>query len=76
MGFEGRRDYGAIGSVCNLASRLCDEARAGQILIGARVHAEVEDLIDAERMPDMQLKGFGSPVEVWSVLGLKEDIRG
>jgi CheY-like chemotaxis protein len=76
MGFEGRRDYGAIGSVCNLASRLCDEARAGQILIASRVYTEVEHLVDAEPILDLQLKGFGSPVEAWSVLGLREEPRG
>jgi CheY-like chemotaxis protein len=72
MGFEGRRDYGAIGTVCNLASRLCDEAKAGQILIGARVHAEVDRIVDAERVGDLDLKGFPSPVEAWSVLRLKD----
>lgn len=72
MGFEGRRDYGAIGSVCNLASRLCDEARAGQILIGSRVYTEVEQLVDVERIPDLVLKGFPGPVEAYSVIGLRD----
>jgi class 3 adenylate cyclase len=76
MGFEGRRDYGAIGSVCNLASRLCDEAKAGQILIGARVYSEVELLVDAERVGDLNLKGFTAPVEAWAVLGLKDATGG
>jgi adenylate cyclase len=74
MGFEGRRDYGAIGTVCNLASRLCDEAHGGQILIGARVHSEVEGAVKAERVADLKLKGFASPVEAWSVLRLKDDV--
>jgi class 3 adenylate cyclase len=71
MGFEGRRDYAAVGSAVNLGSRLCDEAADGQILIGQRAYAEVEDIIDAERVPDFDLKGFSAPVPAWSVLGLK-----
>lgn len=75
MGFEGRRDYGAIGSVCNLASRLCDEAKSGQILIGARAYTEVEQIVDAEHLPELGLKGFSAPVDAWSVRGLREDAR-
>jgi len=44
IGFEGRWDYGAIGTVTNLAARLCSEAEAGQILISSRVAALVEEL--------------------------------
>jgi adenylate cyclase len=73
MGFEGRRDYGAIGTVCNLASRLCDEALDGQILIGSRAYAHVEGAVDAEQLPQVDLKGFASPVEVWNVVGLRSD---
>ena len=72
MGFEGRRDYGAIGSVCNLASRLCDEAQNGQILIGQGVHATIEGRVDAEPAGLLTLKGFASPVEAWSVVGTKD----
>jgi class 3 adenylate cyclase len=60
-----------VGSAVNLGSRLCDEAADGQILIGQRAYAEVEDIIDAERVPDLDLKGFSAPVPAWSVLGLK-----
>jgi hypothetical protein len=57
IGFEGRLDYGAIGTVTNLAARLCGEAGAGQILISARVASAVEVLIEAEDMGPLALKG-------------------
>ena len=72
IGFEGRFDYGAIGPVTNLAARLCDEAGPGQILISQRVYAEVEELVEAEPMPDVVLKGFLKPVAVFTVLGVKK----
>jgi len=71
IGFEGRLDYGAIGAVTNLASRLCGEADGGQILISARVAAAVEGLIDAESMGPITLKGLARPVPIWSVRGLR-----
>ena len=58
IGFEGRWDYGAIGTVTNLAARLCGEARPGQVLISQRVLAAVEDLVDVETVGDLHLKGF------------------
>jgi class 3 adenylate cyclase len=70
IGFEGRLDYGAIGTVTNLAARLCGEAKGGQILISARVAAAVEDMIDAEDMGPLTLKGLARPVPIWSVRGL------
>jgi DNA-binding NarL/FixJ family response regulator len=72
IGFEGRFDYGAIGPVTNLAARLCDEAGPGQILISQRVYAEVEELVEAERMADVVLKGFLKPEAAFNVLGLKQ----
>jgi len=72
IGFEGRLDYGAIGSVTNLASRLCAEAGNGQILISQRVHAEANTLVDAELVGELRLKGFQRPVAAYSVRGLKE----
>ncbi len=72
IGFEGRFDYGAIGPVTNLASRLCDEARGGQILISQRVHAAVEELIEAEPVGEFELKGFHRPIMAYNVLHLKE----
>jgi adenylate cyclase len=70
IGFEGRLDYGAIGTVTNLAARLCGEAAAGQILISARVAAAVEELIEAADVGPLALKGLARPVPIWSVLGL------
>lgn len=71
IGFEGRFDYGAIGTVMNLASRLSDEARPGQILVSRRVHAMVEDLVDAESLGEMSLKGFLKPVPAFNILTVK-----
>jgi len=73
IGFEGRFDYGAIGTVTNLASRLCDEARPGQILVSQRVYAMVENLVEAEPMEDLTLRGFHRPVSAFNILGLKGD---
>ncbi|HEX7784742.1 MAG TPA: response regulator [Methylomirabilota bacterium] len=76
IGFEGRWDYGAIGTVTNLAARLCGEATSGQILISARLAATVEDLIEAEAVGPLSLKGLARPIPTWSVLGLKSPSRG
>jgi class 3 adenylate cyclase len=70
IGFEGRYDYGAVGTVLNLASRLCDAAGPGQIVVGPRVLAEVEELVEVEPLGEVQLKGFSKPVEVFSVSSL------
>src|SRR6202041_346283 len=58
IGFEGRRDYAAIGTVSNVASRLCDEAKPGQILISPRVLTKVENAIEVEPVGEFELKGF------------------
>ena len=71
IGFEGRFDYGAIGTVTNLASRLCDEADAGQVLISQRVYAAVEELVDVEPVGELALKGLHRPVTAYKVLRLK-----
>ena len=68
IGFEGRYDYGAVGSVMNLASRLCDEALPGQIVVSRRVLAEVEEFADVEPVGALTLKGFGKPVDAFAVL--------
>jgi class 3 adenylate cyclase len=70
IGFEGRVDYGAIGTVTNLAARLCGEAAAGEILVSARVASELENLIDAEELGRVSLKGLARPVQVWRVRDL------
>ena len=76
IGFEGRLDYGAIGTVTNLAARLCGEARGGQILISARVTAAVEDMIDAEDVGPITFKGLARPFQTWSVRGLRSPGSG
>ncbi len=71
IGFEGRYDYGALGPVTNLASRLSTEAEPGQTLIAQRVFAAVEDAVDAAPVGELELKGFGRPVVAYEVRGLR-----
>jgi class 3 adenylate cyclase len=71
IGFEGRWDYGAIGTVTNLAARLCGEAKGGQILVSPRVAGTLENLINLEEVGKLTLKGFSRPVPTFSALGLK-----
>jgi adenylate cyclase len=71
IGFEGRYDYGALGPVTNLASRLSTQAQAGQILISQRVFAAVEDALDARPVGELELKGFGRPVAAYEVSALR-----
>ncbi len=72
IGFEGRWDYGAIGTVTNLAARLCGEAQPGQILISQRLLAKADALVEAEPVGDLHLKGFLKPVPAFNVLRLKQ----
>jgi class 3 adenylate cyclase len=73
IGFEGQFNYGAVGTVTNLAARLCAEALGGQILISQRVYASVEHLVEAEPVPgELLLKGFVKPVQAYNVQRLKE----
>ncbi len=74
IGFEGRFDYGAIGTTTNLASRLCEEAQAGQILVSQRVYAAVEELVETESLGQIALRGFLQPVPTFNVLKLKEGL--
>ena len=71
IGFEGRSDYAAIGSVTNLAARLCSEAQAGQILVTQRVMSATEDVVVAEHVGDVALRGFSQPFTVFGVTGYK-----
>jgi class 3 adenylate cyclase len=71
IGFEGRWDYGAIGTVTNLASRLCGEARPGQILISQRLLATVETLVEVEPVGELTLKGFHRAVTAYNVVRLQ-----
>jgi class 3 adenylate cyclase len=72
IGFEGRFDYAAIGTVTNLAARLCGEAQGRQILISQRVYAAVESLVHAQPLEDLVLKGFLTPVPAFNVIDLKD----
>lgn len=74
IGFDGRYDYGAVGSVMNLASRLCDEAGSGQILVSERVVSEVEELVDAEPAGQLTLKGFVKPVGAFRIVDAKSQL--
>ncbi|HEY2940049.1 MAG TPA: adenylate/guanylate cyclase domain-containing protein [Gaiellaceae bacterium] len=71
IGFEGRYDYGALGPVSNLASRLSTKAGPGQTLISQPVYAAVEDAVEAEPVGELELKGFGRPVTAYEVRGLR-----
>ena len=68
IGFEGRFDYAAIGTVSNVASRLCDEAKPGQILISPRVFMAVKDAVTVEPVGEFTLKGIGRPLAAYNVL--------
>ena len=68
IGFEGRFDYAAIGTVSNVASRLCDEAKPGQILISPRVFMAVEDAVTVEPVGEFTLKGIRRPMAAYNVL--------
>ena len=72
IGFEGRFDYAAIGTVTNVASRLCDKAQGGQVLISQRVFGAVEELVDVEPLGELALKGLNRPVTVYNLLRVKE----
>ena len=71
IGFEGRLDYGAIGTVTNLAARLCGEANPTDILVSQRVAGAVEDFVTLESVGPLTLKGFARPVPAFRVLGLR-----
>jgi len=74
VGFEGRSDYAAIGAVTNLASRLADEATAGQVLITQPLHAEVEDDVEVEPMGELTLKGFRRLIPAFNVIAVREPV--
>jgi adenylate cyclase len=74
VGFEARSDYAALGTVTNLASRLADEAAAGQILIAQRLYAEIEDAVEVESIGEFALKGFQRPVAAFNVVGIREPV--
>jgi adenylate cyclase len=69
IGFEGRWDYAAIGTVTNLASRLCTEAEAGKIFVSQRVASAIEARVELEEEPDLVLKGFSRRVIAYTLVG-------
>jgi class 3 adenylate cyclase len=70
IGFEGRFDYAAIGSVVNLAARLCAEAKPWQLLVSQRVQAACDQVVVTELLGDLDLRGFADPVRAYNVRGL------
>src|SRR4029453_11126321 len=75
IGFEGRFDYGALGPVANLASRLSTTAAEGQTLIGQHVFAATEDAVETSPVGTLDLKGFGRPVAAYEVRRLRQRSR-
>jgi class 3 adenylate cyclase len=69
IGYEGRFDYAAIGTVSNVASRLCDEAKPGQILISPRVLTKVENAVTVEPVGEFELKGIRRPLAAYNLVG-------
>ncbi len=71
IGYEGRWDYACIGSVTNLAARLCSEAKGGQVLTNQKTLTRVEDIVDSEALGEVTLKGISHPVAAFNVTGFK-----
>jgi adenylate cyclase len=74
IGFEGRFQYSVTGTVANLASRLCDQATNGEILVDAKVHSQVSGLAEMEPMGELNLKGFHRPVRAFNVRRLRAEL--
>ena len=72
VGFEGRFEYTALGTVVNTAARLCAEARADQILISQKVYAAADELLEVEAVGELALKGLSKPMPVHNVVALRE----
>lgn len=72
IGFEGRRDYAAIGSVTNLAARLCNEAKGGQILTNQKTLSALEPLVESEPLGPITVKGFVQPIEAFNIRRLRQ----
>jgi adenylate cyclase len=76
IGFEGRYDYGAVGNAVILASRLSGIAQAGQNLVSQRVYAAIDEMVDAEAVEGLQLKGFSHVMTAYAVTSLREATIG
>lgn len=70
IGFDGRLDYGAVGTVTNMAARLCGEAKGGQILTNRKTLSQFDHLVDASDIGEVPLKGFAKPISVFSISAL------
>ena len=73
IGFDRRLEYAAVGSVTNLASRLCDEASSGQIIVSQRVFGMVEAWVDAAPIPALTLKGFNRPMQALEIVAWRDE---
>jgi class 3 adenylate cyclase len=73
IGFEGKMDYGAVGNVTNLASRLCGAAKGGQILTNQKTLNQIQHLVVTEPLEELRLKGLSRPVRAFNIVGLKQD---
>jgi adenylate cyclase len=76
IGFEGRYDYSAIGTVVNLAARLCGEAQPGQILVDRRVATMVENDVQTSPIGELVLKGLHRPVPTYTIVGPRSEKIG
>jgi len=72
IGFEGRTEYTAIGTVVNLAARICGIATGGQILVTNKVHAALEEREPAVAVGDHEFKGLSRPVPLFEVAPLRQ----
>lgn len=68
IGFEGRRDYAAIGNVTNLAARLCSQALGGQTIICSAVAKNIDKILQVQPMASLILKGFDEPIECFELV--------
>jgi adenylate cyclase len=73
IGFEGRWDYGAIGTVTNLAARLCDKAKGGEILVSKRVHTTVSDSVESEPYGELDVRGFLKAIPAFNLVAPRMD---
>jgi class 3 adenylate cyclase len=70
IGFEGHYGYAILGSVANLAARLCAVAEPGQIVLSERLYARVEQIVTASSLGQLELKGFRRPVAAYALMEL------